>query len=74
MLFWHATHLDGFLISAPTPIEQARIISKTIGTMKPMPEWLQRGVVVGIVGGQKKVKEVVKYFKQVGVKLSGVWM
>lgn len=74
MLFWHATNLDGFLISAPKPIDLARIISKTIGTMKPMPEWIQKGVVVGIVGGQKKVKEVVKYLKQVGVKLSGVWM
>jgi alpha-glucosidase len=42
--------------------------------MKPVPAWVQQGFIPGIVGGQKKVKEVVNYLKQVGVKLSGVWM
>jgi len=26
-------------------------VSKSIGTMRPLPRWIQEGVVVGIVGG-----------------------
>jgi len=33
-------------------------VSKTVGTMKPTPEWLSNGMVVAIVGGQNHVDTV----------------
>jgi hypothetical protein len=38
-------------------------VSKHIGTMEPLPSWIQQGVVVGIVGGQDFVEEKYKLMK-----------
>ena len=51
VLYWHATSVEGFLISGESELELAQRASQTIGTMRALPEWLSKGIVVGIVGG-----------------------
>jgi len=52
LLYWHATAIGGTVLSAPTPIRLAQLVSTTVGLMKPLPEWLAKGCIIGIVGGQ----------------------
>ena len=35
----------------------AQLVSKTVGTMEPLPSWVMQGAVVGIVGGQCTIDE-----------------
>lgn len=38
-------------------MEQTENLSQHIGTMEPLPEWIQQGAVIGIVNGQDYVDE-----------------
>lgn len=49
-------------------------VSQHIGTMEPLPSWIQQGVVVGIVGGQDFVEEKYKLMKDQGLPMVGIWM
>lgn len=42
--------------------------------MKPLPDWLSDGMVVGIVGGQSEVEQTYTRLKSFGIKMSGIWM
>jgi len=42
--------------------------------MKPLPTWIQKGVIVGIVGGQDYVEEKYKLMKDQGLPMVGLWM
>jgi hypothetical protein len=41
MLYWHTNKIDGMLFYAKTELEQCEIISRSIGTMRPVPKWVQ---------------------------------
>jgi len=45
---WHTKKADLIIMYGKTPKEQAGKISKYIGTMKPLPEWVMNGAVVGL--------------------------
>jgi len=74
VLYWHATAISGTILSAPTPLELAQLVSQTRGLMKPLPEWLSKGCIVGIVGGQKFVDEKYAFMKSLGLPMVGLWM
>ena len=57
MLYWHEDTISGTLLWGEDPLTLAQELSKTVGTMAPLPEWALKGAVVGIVGGQKFVDE-----------------
>ena len=51
ILFWHEHDISGTLLWAPNPLGLSQTLSKTVGTMKALPEFVLKGAVVGIVGG-----------------------
>lgn len=42
--------------------------------MRPLPSWIQNGVVLGLQGGQQKVMQNYQILKENGVPISAVWM
>ena len=49
-------------------------ITSLTGRMGPLPEWSQRGAVVGLEGGTANVSEIVSRLETAGVPLAGVWL
>ena len=42
--------------------------------MRPLPEWVLKGAVVGIVGGQEFVDQKYALMKSLGLPMVGIWM
>jgi len=49
VLFWHANEVTGTVIAGATPLEITQKVNKSRGTMKPLPEWITKGAIIGIV-------------------------
>jgi hypothetical protein len=50
-LYWHTQSITGTIIAGESPLELVQTLSQTVGTMKPLPSWIQQGCIIGIVGG-----------------------
>lgn len=74
MLYWHATQITGELVWGTDPMKLAQLVSKTVGTMEPLPSWVMQGAVVGIVGGQCTIDEKYALMKNQGLPIAGIWM
>ena len=51
MLYWHEERISGTLLWGEDPLKLSQEVSKTVGTMDPLPEWVMQGAIVGIVNG-----------------------
>ena len=49
VLYWHATKITGQVFVRDTVMELAQAINLTNGPMKPLPEWISKGCIIGIV-------------------------
>jgi hypothetical protein len=67
LVFWFAESFEGFLISGADLLQTAQEISQAVGTMRPVPAWLQNGLVLGVNGGQNYVESVYNILKTAGV-------
>lgn len=57
-----------------SPKALAGSISKKIGTMKAMPDWIMDGAVVCLQGGQDAIDETYGYLKGNNTPLAGIWL
>lgn len=64
-------HLE--LTAAPSPLRLVTEQSGDVGVPR-LARWTQRGLVVGVQGGTKRVRNVVHRLRKAGVKLAGVWV
>lgn len=74
MLYWHQDTISGTLLYGKDFLAVSQELSKTVGTMRPLPEWALQGAVVGIVGGQEFVDEKYSMMKQLELPMVGIWM
>ena len=44
------------------------------GRMRALPEWIQEGAIVGLMGGKESVSKRLKNIKAAGTPLAGVWL
>lgn len=51
ILYWHTNKIEGNFFIGDNFMELTENLSKSIGTMKSLPSWIQQGAVIGIVGG-----------------------
>jgi len=51
ILYWHQDTISGTLLYGEDFMALSQELSKTVGTMRSLPEWALKGAVVGIVGG-----------------------
>lgn len=52
VVFWHEKSVDLHLIYGEDPKSLAGSLSKKIGTMQPLPDWIMNGAIVALEGGQ----------------------
>lgn len=74
MLYWNANEITGKLLYAANPLDLASEVSYTTGMMKPLPDWVSKGALIGIVGGQDFVQEKYDMMKSLGLPMAGIWM
>jgi alpha-glucosidase len=56
------------------PIEIVTALSDTTGRMQPLPDWIQRGAIVGMQGGTERVREVLAQLQEAGTPVAGFWL
>lgn len=42
--------------------------------MKPLPEWMGQGIVLGVQGGEAVVRDIVNSSIKHDMKIAGIWM
>ncbi|WP_156114972.1 alpha-glucosidase [Pseudomonas sp. ML96] len=57
--------------NAPGQIAQHTAV---VGRMPPLPDWTQRGAIVGLQGGSERVRGILHQLDEAGVPLAGVWL
>ena len=48
--------LSGQIVAGRTPLEVVEAYTEWAGRMRPLPAWSQTGVILGMTGGQDKVR------------------
>lgn len=77
---------DRVQVSAFSPVLQGRILygndpsaligeyTRYAGRMRPLPDWILSGAVVGMQGGTERVREVYEQLKQRGTPVAAFWL
>lgn len=61
-------------VAGSSPAELLEVYTRHSGRMDPLPDWADRGAVVGMQGGSEKVRRVVAALESHGAPLVGVWL
>ncbi|HLT28810.1 MAG TPA: alpha-glucosidase [Myxococcaceae bacterium] len=61
-------------VAAGPPMALVEAYTAYAGRMRPLPDWLMKGAVVGIQGGTARVREIVGKLQAADVPLAGVWL
>lgn len=61
-------------VAGGRPMALVEAYTAYAGRMRPLPDWLMGGAVVGIQGGTQRVREVVAKLRAADVPLAGVWL
>jgi len=70
----YAPVLRARVIAGSSPSELLEVYTRYAGRMDPLPDWADRGAVVGLQGGGGKVRSVVSALERHGAALAGVWL
>ena len=71
---WHDFNPNLKVSIADSIKEAAAKHSRNVGTMRPLPSWIQDGAVVSFQGGQAEVDSKYQRLKSHGVPMVGAWM
>ena len=66
--------VSGRILYGRTPIELLEAYTEYTGRMRKLPDWVQGGVILGIMGGTDKVRERIQRTKDAGVPVAGLWL
>ena len=64
--------VSGRILYGRTPIELLEAYTEYTGRMRKLPDWVQGGVILGIMGGTDKVRERIQRTKDAGVPVAGL--
>ena len=74
LLYWHGTTISGTMFWGDDFLKLSQTLNKTVGTMRPLPDWVLQGGIVGIVNGEEYIREQYAKLKAHEVPLVGIWM
>jgi sulfoquinovosidase len=57
-----------------TPLDLIEEYTEYSGRMEPLPDWVMKGAVAGIQGGEEVVSEIIRHTLEAGVPLAAVWL
>jgi alpha-glucosidase (family GH31 glycosyl hydrolase) len=69
-----SSRMSGQILSGDTPAELIQLYTEYWGRMRPLPEWILGGAVVGLQGGTDKVLEISKRLKALDTPISAFWL
>ena len=62
------------LVDGPEPATLLARTTEVTGRMRPLPAWVDDGLILGVQGGTARVREIVERVEDAGVPLAGVWL
>jgi sulfoquinovosidase len=69
-----SSRMVGQILSGGTPAELIGRYTEYSGRMRPLPEWILGGAVVGLQGGTDKVLDVYDELEALGVPVAALWL
>jgi alpha-glucosidase len=69
-----SSRMTGQILSGETPVELIERYTEYSGRMRPLPEWILGGAVVGLQGGTDKVLDAYDELKALGTPVAALWL
>ncbi|MDP7035577.1 MAG: alpha-glucosidase [Planctomycetota bacterium] len=66
--------LSGRILYARTHLKILQRHTRHVGRMPPLPEWVGRGVILGLQGGSPKVRATLARLRRLKVPVAAVWL
>lgn len=57
-----------------SPAELLRLYTAWSGRMRPLPDWIHRGAIIGLQGGTARVRSALAHLREAGVPVAAVWL
>jgi alpha-glucosidase len=68
------THITGRILPGKTPAEFIESYTRYAGRMRPLPDWVHNGAIVGMQGGTEKVYSVWNKLEKAGTPITAFWL
>src|ERR671916_3267441 len=69
-----SSRMRGQILSGDTPTKLIKQYTEYSGRMRPLPEWILSGAVVGVQGGTDKVLEVYDELEALSTPIAALWL
>ncbi len=69
-----ASRLNGRILQGGSPAELIEEYTSCVGRMRPLPDWILDGAVVGMQGGTEKVRNVCQALKEHDAPVAAFWL
>lgn len=69
-----ADTFSGFVFKEESMLDLVGRITENTGRQDLMPEWTQKGAIVGLEGGTDNVTKIVNSLYEAGVPMAGIWL
>jgi len=66
--------MQGNILFGESPAELIAAYTAAVGRMRPLPEWILDGAVVGLQGGTQKVREIYAKLQTHDTPLAAIWL
>lgn len=69
-----APEIKGRILSGASPEALIEAYTAWAGRMRPLPDWILSGAVVGLQGGTERVQQIYAQLKERGTPVSALWL
>ena len=69
-----SSRMTGQILSGETPVELIELYTEYSGRMRPLPEWILGGAVVGLQGGTDKVLDAYDELEALDTPVAALWL
>lgn len=69
-----SSRMEGQILSGDSPTKLIEQYTEYSGRMRPLPDWLTSGAVVGIQGGTEKVRSLNRRLKELDTPVAAFWL
>lgn len=69
-----SSRMEGQILSGDSPTELIEQYTEYSGRMRPLPDWLMSGAVVGMQGGTGKVRRLHQRLKELDTPVAAFWL
>jgi len=67
-------NMTGRILYGETPLDLIEAYTEYCGRMRKLPDWVHRGVILGIMGGTETVRARIQRTQDAGVPVAGLWL